>query len=230
MQQSSDDPLLNLNINDSLGGASELGVLISNLIGKVQTITLVKVMGVNASGVSPVGSVDVVPLVSQIDGAGNLYQMPTLLNVPYFRLQGGSNAVICDPSVGDIGLCGFASRDISAVKRNKGASGPASRRQYDISDGLYIGGFLNGTPSQYVYFKGSGIDIVSTGEVNITGTKINLNAPVATSSTLQSASEITDMAESGNSQTMSSMRETYNEHTHVSNGDGSNTNPPNQQV
>ena len=230
MPQSNDNLLLNLNINDSLGGASELGSLIGNLIGKIQTITLVQVVSVNASGVGVVGSVDVQPLVSQIDGAGNLYKMPILKNVPYFRLQGGNNAVIIDPEIGDIGLCAFASRDISSVKRNKSVSAPASRRQYNISDGLYIGGFLNGPPSQYVHFKKNGIDIVATGEVNINGTKINLNAPVATSSTFQAASEITDMAASGNAQTMSSMRETYNVHTHVSNGAGSNTNTPNQQV
>lgn len=167
MRQSNDNSILNLNINDSLGGASEFSALVKNLIGTIQTITLVKVVSVDVSGVSPVGSVDVQPLVAQIDGAGNLYRMPVLIKVPYFRLQGGSNAVICDPSVGDLGLCAFASRDISSVKRNKGESAPASRRQYDLSDGLYIGGFLNGTPSQYVHFTGSGIVIHSPSQIKL---------------------------------------------------------------
>lgn len=167
MPQYNDNSLLNLNINDSLGGASELGALIKNLIGKVQTITLVQVASVNATGVNSVGYVDVQPLVSQIDGAGNLYKMPILKNVPYFRLQGGGNAVIIDPQIGDIGLCAFASRDISSVKRNKSVSAPASRRQYDLSDGLYIGGFLNGTPSQYVHFTGSGIVIHSPSQIKL---------------------------------------------------------------
>ena len=176
MPQSINDSLLNLNINNVNGGASEFAALVSNLIGKMQTITLVKVVSVNATGVNPVGTVDVQPMVSQIDGAGNLYPMSTIYGVPYFRLQGGSNAVICDPNSGDIGLCGFASRDISAVKRNKAVSAPNSRRQYDLSDGLYIGGFLNGTPSQYVHFTSSGIVIHSPQAITLEAPTVKISA------------------------------------------------------
>ena len=170
------DQLTSLNINDSLGGATEFGALINHLIGKIQTTTLVKVIAVQATGVAPVGTVDVKPLVHQIDGDGNIVPLGEIYSVPYFRLQGGVNAVIIDPVVGDIGLCSFASRDISKVKKNKAASAPDSRRQYDWSDGLYLGGFLNGTPNQYVFFHAGGIRIVSPGDIELIGQNIKLTA------------------------------------------------------
>ncbi len=183
------DQLLGLNINNSLGGASEFEALFNMLLGKNQTITLVKVVAVNAAGVAPVGTLSVQPMVHQLDGAGNIYPLGVIHNVPYFRLQGGGNAVICDPAIGDIGLCGFASRDISSVKRNKAASAPASRRQYDWSDGLYVGGVLNGTPSQYVHFTGDGIVIHSPTKITLDAPDIEINGQtvktIATSATTE---------------------------------------------
>lgn len=188
-QSQGNDQLLGLNINNSLGGASEFEALFNMLLGKNQTITLVKVVAVNATGVAPVGTVSVQPMVHQLDGAGNLYPLGVIHNVPYFRLQGGSNAVICDPVVGDIGFCGFASRDISTVKRNKAASTPSSRRQYSWSDGLYIGGFLNGAPSQYVHFTGDGIVIHSPTKITLDAPDIEINGTtvktIATSATTE---------------------------------------------
>lgn len=54
MQQSQNETLINQNINHSLGGATEFNALINNLLSKVQTITVVKVLAVSGSGVSPV--------------------------------------------------------------------------------------------------------------------------------------------------------------------------------
>lgn len=171
------------NINHSLGGAAEFNAVIHNLLSKLQTVTLVQVVAVNGAGVAPVGTVDVQPLVQMVDGAGNVYAVGKIFSVPYLRLQGGVNAMICDPVVGDIGLCAFASRDISAVKRNKAESAPASRRQHDWNDGLYIGGFLNGTPQQYVQFASNGIVIHSPKSITLEAPNIKLQASSVTTQT-----------------------------------------------
>ena len=104
---------------------------------------------------------DVQPLVNQVDGASNSTAHNVLNHLPYFRLQGGADAVIIDPKVGDIGIAVFASRDISAVSSAKKRSNPGSSRQLSMSDGLYIGGVLNGVPTQYVQFSAAGIKIHS---------------------------------------------------------------------
>lgn len=153
------------------GDFNNISFLMQQALGKMQTATLVRIEScTNAGGVSPVGFVDVTPLVTQLDGAGVPTPHTTIYNVPYFRMQGGGNAVIIDPQIGDIGLCAFASRDISKVKRTRKQANPGSFRRYDYADGLYVGGMLNGTPTQYVQFSADGIKLHSP-------VKIVLDAP-----------------------------------------------------
>ena len=71
-------------------------------------------------------------------------------NVPYFRLQGGTNAVIIDPEVGDIGFCGFCSRDTSIVKRIRAMAPQSVYRTSDISDAFFFGGWSSKAPEQYI--------------------------------------------------------------------------------
>ncbi len=140
---------------------NEVWFLVQQALSLVSTATLVQVKAVtNAGEVSPVGFVDVLPLVNQLDGDGNATPHLTVFKLPYFRLQGGTDAIICDPKVGDIGLASFADRDISSVKANKAQSNPGSRRRFAMSDGLYLGGFLNVAPEQYLRFRDDGLELV----------------------------------------------------------------------
>lgn len=136
--------------------------MVQQILSRVNTATLVKVVKVQAGGTGPVGAVDVQPLVNQLDGKGDGHELSTLHNLPYLRIQGGANAIIIDPAVGDIGIAVFCSRDISTVKRTKGRANPGSWATHSMSDGLYLGGVLNGAPSSYIEFTASGINIVST--------------------------------------------------------------------
>jgi hypothetical protein len=146
-----------------------ISFIIQQLTGQMATAALVQVKAVtNAGGLAPSGMVDVQPMVSQIDGAGNGTPHGTINGLPYFRIQGGANAVIIDPQVGDIGIAVFASTDISAVKATKAPATPGSRRRFDWADGLYIGGLLNGEPSQYIQFSEDGISIKSSSKITLT--------------------------------------------------------------
>jgi len=146
--------------------------IVWSILARVRTMQMVKVMGVtNAGGISPVGFVDLLLLVNQVDGVGNAVPHGTIYHCPYFRLQGGANAIIIDPQVGDIGWAGFADRDISSVIANKGQANPGSRRMFNMADAVYFGGMLNGVPTQYIAFSSSGIAMVSP-------TKITLQAPL----------------------------------------------------
>ena len=150
--------------------------LVETMLASVQTSTLVKVMAVtNSGGVSPVGFVDILPLVNQIDGEGNAVPHATIYHCPYLRIQGGANAVILDPKVGDIGVAVFASRDVSSVMANKAQANQGSWRTHDMADGLYLGGMLNGTPTQYVQFESGGITITSPSAVTINAPTLTVN-------------------------------------------------------
>ena len=144
-----------------------LNFAIQQAMLKLQTSLPVRVMAVRNAGLAPVGQVDVQVLVDMVDGQGNTVQHGTISNVPYFRLQGGTNAVIVDPSPGDIGMACFCSRDISAVKSVKDAAPPGSWRSHDFSDALYLGGFLNGTPTSYVQITEGGILVHNTSGVKL---------------------------------------------------------------
>jgi len=157
------------------GEFNNIAFLVQQSLLKVQTATLVRIEScTNNGGLEPVGFVDVTPLVNQIDGKGNATPHVTIYNVPYLRIQGGANAIIIDPQAGDVGVCIFASRDITKVKSTRKQANPGSWRQYSFSDGLYLGGMLNGTPSQYIQFNNSGVTITAplvtiNGNVQVNG-------------------------------------------------------------
>lgn len=160
---------------EGLGDYTALRFLVQQMLSRVNTATLAKVVNVSAGGNGHVGTVDVQPLVNQLDGAGDGKELSVLHNLPYLRIQGGANAIILDPQVGDIGIAVFCSRDISTVKRTRAMANPGSWATHSMSDGLYLGGVLNEAPSQYVQFAAGGITIHSTGTVNITSTTLTHN-------------------------------------------------------
>jgi phage baseplate assembly protein gpV len=165
---------------DSATEFNALSFLVNQIMNGRNVATLVQIKAVtNAGGLAPVGYVDVIPLVNQLDGYGNATPHGVVHNLPYFRMQGGANAIILDPQVGDIGIAVFADRDISSVKASKKASNPSSRRRADYADGMYIGGFLNGVPAQYVQFSAAGIKLHSPTQILLDAPDIKMTCATA---------------------------------------------------
>lgn len=200
------------------GRFNQISFVIQQALAKMQTATLVRIQACsNDGGISPVGTVDVVPLVNQVDANGNAIPHTVIYNVPYLRVQGGANAVILDPQPGDIGIAIFASRDISRVKSTQAAANPGSGRQYDFSDALYLGGMLNGVPSQYVQFSPAGIKIVSPIAITLQAPQINLEGAVSqTDGTMTVETDLLAGIDG-----ISSVN-----HTHTSEAAGTPTSPP----
>lgn len=169
--------------------ATEYGTIqfiVGQLVLGMATATLVRVMAcTNEGGVAPVGTVDVQLLVDQITGDGQTVPHGTVFKAPYNRIQGGTFAVILDPQPGDIGVCVFASRDISAIKADPNAARnrqpiagatPGSRRTFSLSDALYVASVLNPTPTAYVQFNSEGVRIVSPIRVRVEAPTVELIA------------------------------------------------------
>ncbi len=216
--------------------SSQLLYLIRRQLGKVRTTTLVKVLACTNNGaLAAVGTVDVQPLIQQLDGQGNVMSLPPLYGLPYVRLQGGANAIILDPQPGDIGLALFGDRDLSAAEQSKALSPPGSRRQHSMADGLYIGGVLNGVPSQYVQFEASGIVVNSPGKVTVIAPNVEVDAStqfkvVSPDIQLQGAVHITGaqtndstIAATGD---VTGQGTSLHNHTHTSESPGTPTSPP----
>lgn len=146
---------------DSGSEFNAIAFLCQQMMARMATMRLVEVKAVSSNGeIAAAGTVDVLPLVNQIDGDGNAQPHGVVHGVPWYRLQGGKNAIICDPQVGDIGYVDVADRDISIVKSSKKQGNPGSRRMYDLADGVYVGGVLNPVPDQYILFGDGKIEIV----------------------------------------------------------------------
>lgn len=214
------------------GNYNQLAFVISQFINRVQTTTLVRVESVtNDGGVSPVGYVDVTPLVNQVDGNGIPTPHVTIYNVPYMRVQGGTNAVILDPQKGDIGICSFASRDISKVKKTKTQANPGSARKFSYADGLYIGGVLNGAPTQYVQFSDAGVTITSPTKVTVTAPTVQINGATVINGTLTQTGTGNNATFSGNITTttgdVTAQGTSLHNHDHYVTGTPGNSNPPN---
>ncbi|VVE07627.1 oxidoreductase [Pandoraea terrigena] len=169
---------------DQTPGYNEIRFVVMSLMARMSFCAPVEVMAVtNAGGVSPVGFVDVKPLINQTDGQGNAIEHGTIYNIPYIRVQGGDNAVIIDPQVGDIGMCSFADRDISILKSTKTRANPGSKRKLSKADGIYTGGILNGTPSQYVRFADGIVELVGTNQLNVKAPNVAIEASTQASIT-----------------------------------------------
>lgn len=177
--------------NVDVGFWNQLQYVMSQAFAGMQTCTLVRVVKVtNSGGVSPVGFVDVIPMVHMLDGDNKIVPHATIYGLPYSRLQGGKNAVIIDPEEGDIGLACFASRDITNVKNTKKDAAPGSYRRFDFADGVYVGGCLNSAPEQYIRFSGEGIEIHSPVAVKVSAPSITTQSETLTS-TVTGAATIT---------------------------------------
>ena len=114
--------------NSTSSDLNSLTFIINQMLGKVGTMIPVKVVSSTSGGeLAPPGTVNIVPLVNQIDGNGdNSTPHGTIFNVPFWRLQGGATAFIVDPVDGDIGVAFCAMRDISTVVATKAQANPGS--------------------------------------------------------------------------------------------------------
>lgn len=164
---------------DTNGEYNALAFVVKQIINGRNFCAWVRVVNVDApGGLALAGTVDVQPLVNQLDGQGRPVPHGVVNDLPYFRAQGGANAIILDPKVGDIGLCVFADRDSSAVQSTRDAANPGSYRRNDMADGFYLGGMLNAVPDQYVMFADGGISVVSPHKITMQAPEIDLVAPV----------------------------------------------------
>lgn len=175
--------------------------LIWSILSRISGAMPVQVKNVDSTA----RTVDIQPLINQLDGFGNAIPHGVIYGCPYFQLQSGNSAVIIPPTVNDIGVAIFADRDMSTVVETKAQANPGSNRKFDMADGIYFGGMLNGPATQFVEFlaNGGGIDITSPGNVTINGVVFspigNITAPVGSTITAPNVVATTDITFGGKS-------------------------------
>jgi hypothetical protein len=135
--------------------------IVKRIMNRRTHVEIVQVQGVsNTPGqVAKTGTVNVLPLTNQLDGYGNARKHTTVNGISYFRHGGGSNAILLDPQVGDVGIMVVADKDTSVVRSTGAQANPGSRSRSNRADGIYIGLCVAGSPNQYIAFTANGITI-----------------------------------------------------------------------
>lgn len=206
-----------------------LETAIKSIMNGMATTTLVQVKAITADGDGY--RVDIQPMVAQLDGAGNALAHGTIHDIPVWRVQGGTSALIVAPVVGDIGVAVFCSSDISGVKRRKTPTTPGSLRRYDWSDGIYFGGILGPAATQFLKFEDGALTITSTGTVTINAPNgATINAGDSLTLTAGTVTASGDLHVTGNISTGAGSTfngKSFDNHTHsgVTTGSG-NSGPP----
>ena len=177
-------------------GASEynaISFMVENMIkGMVNTAIPVRVDSCTRPGPGgAAGYVSATPLVQQRGADGKSLQPVSLPQLPFYRVQAGTAAVVLDPQPGDIGLAICSQQDSSNVQA--GTSGPVqagSFRCFDLSDSFYVGGFLNQAPTTYIHLdpeKGE-ITIKSPTKITLESQTIELKGSLQMGNTAGSGS------------------------------------------
>lgn len=156
---------------------NQLSFLIRTMMNREINTAIPVIVKEVMTGSGAVGHVKVLPLVNDMDAEGNAVDVAVIPKIPYFRLQGGKVAIITDPVVGDIGIAVFAQKDTSNVIA--GTTEPVqagSFRNFSMSDGWYIGGFLNQNPETFLQLNQNGTAVLTAnngvtinGDVTING-------------------------------------------------------------
>lgn len=152
---------------------------IRSLISQVVSTSLpVVVTAVERKGEDAgAGYVTVKPLLQPRNNSGDGLEVTTIPKLPYFRLQHGKAAIICDPKVGDIGLAVVAKHDISNINGSTTPKVPATYRKFDPSDSFYIGGFWGKAPEVFIHLEDEGtIKIKAPTKITIESTECEINA------------------------------------------------------
>lgn len=186
--------------------AENLSYVFKKLLSGAFFIELVEVTAIR--GTAPNLVVDVMPLVTRTDPSGATIQNSEVFNVPVFRLQRGASAIIMNPVPGDIGMIAICDRDNSIARANRKQSVPGSKRMHSKSDSLYLGGFLNQAPTQYVEFADNKINIVAPNGVNIT------TPDMYVSGNIRAGGDITDNVGT-QSASLKTLRDKYDQHKHT---------------
>lgn len=198
--------------------AESFSYIFKSLLSGAFFIELVQVEAIR--GAAPNLVVDVLPLVTRTDHSGAMIDNSPIYNVPVFRLQRGNSAVIMNPVPGDVGMIAVCDRDNSIARANRKQSIPGSKRTHSKSDALYLGGFLNGEPTQFIEFADGAINITTPNPVNINCSSVNITAPDGVNMTtplLKVSGDIQDNSGTQSS-TVKNLRDNYNDHKHPVSG------------
>lgn len=121
-----------------------------------RTTMLVQIKKLYGGGEGAAPTADVMPVIHQTDGLGNVTPHAMVYGVAVARQSSGAGSVISDPAVNDYFLMHVADRDTSKFRNSGQPAAPDSSRRGSPSDGVLTHQVLAPPPTQFVRFKPEG--------------------------------------------------------------------------
>ena len=169
---------LSANPTDYVDEYNGLIYIINSIISnRVRGAEIVRVIANNGDG-----TIDVLPVIKNVDASENAIQETPIFGVKYMEWQYGINAFQAEPAVGDIGLLVVCTKDTKNVK--SGIVGDLG--SFELESGIYFGGLkgLNQPATQFIKMDENGIEITTpkslivnaTENVEVNGVDVSVNA------------------------------------------------------
>lgn len=156
---------LNSNPSDYVDEYNGLIYIINSVISnRVKGAEIVQVIANNGDG-----TIDVLPVIRNVDAEENAIQETPIFNVKYMEWQYGINAFQAEPAVGDIGLLVVCTKDTKNVK--SGLVGDFGT--FELESGIYFGGLkgLNLPATQFIKMDENGITITTPKTLTVNATE-----------------------------------------------------------
>ncbi|MDP4023712.1 hypothetical protein Q8W71_13835 [Methylobacterium sp. NEAU 140] len=154
-------------------------------LGEARFHFAAKIVAVHGGGLEGSPTVDIQPLVKQMDGVGKAQSHGTIYGVKVPRVMAGDSMIIADPAADDVCWFSVACRDHSSVAENDWKEGnPGSFRRNSMSDAVYHGTMhpKRVKPKQWVMFTKDGMQFQDRNSNKLVGSKDgwNMNGVVIT--------------------------------------------------
>ncbi len=121
-----------------------------------RTTMLVQIKQLYGGGEGAAPTADVVPVIHQTDGLGNVTEHGMIYGVAVARQSSGSGSFISDPAVNDYFVMHISDRDSTKFRNSGQPSAPDTFRRGSPSDGILTHQVLAPAPKQFWRFKPEG--------------------------------------------------------------------------
>lgn len=168
-----------LGLSDRNHPINEHRLQTEQIIGEQRTHFAGKIVAVhNRNSLTEPCTVDVQPLVKQMDGIGKASSHGTIYGIPVPRNQSGDSVVVNDPQVGDTANFSVFDRDHSSSQANDWKeANPGSYRRGMMSDAVMHAVLPRKSQQvkQYIRFTDDGVELVDRNGNTLTGSSSGWN-------------------------------------------------------
>jgi len=147
--------------NDRANLFNQLVYLINTRLSMLNTLKICTVVAFHGN------TIDVRPMLTEIDGNGNQIEQSILYGIPILQIQGGTSGLKIEYKENDIVLCAFCDKDIQSLVRSKKTSAPTTDLITPLNSGICIGAVLFNEATIYIEITDK---IYLNGNTEVSGT------------------------------------------------------------